>query len=146
MCIRDRSQKVRISQLELLAVLATLYTCGPSLRHKAVRFHIDNQAAKFCLINCYSGNAFMARLASEIWTLLLEFDISPFFDYVTSEENVADIFSRPDLRQVGDALSDQFKWRAVDPQRGLPARRRRINRDPRLSWSTLFNHLYGGTH
>ena len=139
------SQKVRISQLELLAVLLTLFTFRRDLRGHAVRFHIDNQAAKFCLINCYSGNAFMARLASEIWSLLLEFDISPFFDYVPSESNVADIFSRPDLQTVGDILSTSFRWKSVNPQPGLAELRMRVTRSPKDSWTHLWQTLYGGT-
>ena len=47
----------------------------------------------------------MASLSHEIWSLLLENNITPSFNYVTSAENVADIFSRPDLELVGRKLA-----------------------------------------
>ena len=139
------SQKVRISQLELLALLLTLYVCRHELRDSFTRFHIDNQAAKFALINCYSGNAFMARLAAEVWTLLLEYNITPYFDYFSSGENVADIFSRPDLTKVGETLSQKFSWQTRDPAPLFKPLRARVRRAPRHAWTSIWTTLYGGT-
>ena len=138
------SQKVRISQLELLAVLLTLHVLGDSLRDSFTRFHIDNLAAMYALINCYSGNAFMARLAGEIWMLLLEYNITPYFDWVASEDNVSDIFSRPDLERVGARLSERYSWSSVDPKPRLAALQARFRRSPNTAWTHLWTHLYGG--
>ena len=139
------SQKVRISQLELLALLVVLQTLGSRLKNSITRFHIDNEAAKFALINCYSGNAFMARLSAEIWMLLLEFNITPYFDYVASGDNVADIFSRPDLEEEGERLASKYSWRKVDPHPHFKPLQRRFRRSPRTAWTHLWTVLYGGT-
>ena len=139
------SQQVRISQLELLALLVLLQVLGPTLRDSFTRFYIDNQAAKFALINCYSGNAFMARLSAEIWMLLLEYNITPFFDYVPSDDNVSDLFSRPDLVAAGQKLSDSYKWVEVDPLPHIPALHARFRRSPKTAWTQLWTSLYGGT-
>ena len=40
----------------------------------------------------------MARLSPEIGLLLLDFRITSYFDYVTSTENVADVFSSQDSK------------------------------------------------
>ena len=60
---------------------------------------------QIALINCYSGNPFLARLSHAIGSLLLEYNITPYINYVTSAENVADIFSRRDLELVGRRLA-----------------------------------------
>ena len=80
-------------------------TLGSGLENSITRIHIDNLAAKFALINCYSGNPLMARLSHEIWSLLLEYNLTPYFDYVPSAENVVDIFSKSDLEILGRAVS-----------------------------------------
>ena len=139
------SQKVRISQLELLAVLLTIRTLGSRLKNSITRIHIDNLAAKFALINCYSGNPSMARLSHEIWPLLLEYNITPYLNYVTSAENVADIFSRPDLELVGRRLAAKYNWKPVDPYSHITDLANRIKRTPKEAWMHLWTTLYGGT-
>ena len=135
---------MRIAQLELLAALVAVKRWAPTLRDSFTRFHIDNLAAKFCLINCYSGNAFMARLASEIWAILLEYNVLPYFEYVPTKENVADIFSRPDLLHEGALLSKRFDWKPSNTLRTIPALRHSLTRSPKATWTTLWGRLYGG--
>jgi hypothetical protein len=138
------SQKVRISQLELLAVLVTLHAAAPLLRNSLTRFHIDNLAAMYCLINCYSGNAFMARLSAAVWAILLEYRITPFFDYVPSKENVSDVFSRPDLVAEGDLLTRKWKWRSLDPTPSFLPLSQVLQTSPKDAWINLFSRLYSG--
>ena len=87
----------------------------------------------------------MARLSSEIWAILLEFNITPYFDYVESAKNVADIFSRPDLVEIGHSLSARLHWRAVDPPHFVQDLALRIQRTPKEAWTSLWTKLYGGT-
>ena len=87
----------------------------------------------------------MARLAAEIWMLLLEFDVAPSFDYVPSDSNVADIFSRPDLVDSGDSLSSKYHWSKVDPTPYIRSISRRFRSSPKQAWATLWTSLYGGT-
>ena len=87
----------------------------------------------------------MARLSAEIWMLLLELNITPHFEYVASKENIADIFSRPDLVSVGEALSAKYSWKGVSAQPHLQALKARVQREPRDAWTHLWTVLYGGT-
>ena len=98
----------------------------------------------FALINCYSGNYFMNRLSAEIWTLLLEYNILPHFDYVPSKENIADVLSRPDLLRWEKLVRKTHHWKARTPDHHFPILRQRVRRIPREAWTTLWTSLYGG--
>ena len=87
----------------------------------------------------------MARLSHETWSLLLEYNITPYFNYVTPAENVADIFSRPDLELVGNKLSAEYNWKPVDPYSHITDLANRIKRTPKEAWMHLWTTLYGGT-
>ena len=87
----------------------------------------------------------MARLSHEIWSLLLEHNIPPYFDYVTSVENVADFFSGPDLELVGNTLSAKYHWKPVNPVPHITELAHRIQRTLKEAWMNLWTTLYGGT-
>ena len=88
---------------------------GQRLANSFVRFHIDNVSAMYCCLNAYSSNSYMARLSGEVWMLLLSHNIVPWFQYVPSKLNVADIFSRPDRRAMGRRLAKRHRWKSIDP-------------------------------
>ena len=54
-------QKVRIAQLEMLAILLAIRSLGHVLRDCYCRIHVDNVAAMYSCLNGYSGNSYMAR-------------------------------------------------------------------------------------
>ena len=64
-------------------------------------------------------------------SLLLEYNITPYFNYVTSAENVADIFSRPVLELVGNKLSAKYDWKLSNPLPHIADLARRIQRTPK---------------
>ena len=109
-------QSVRIAQLEMLAILIVLRVCGPWLQGTYCRIHVDNISAMYACLNAYSSNSFMARVAGEIWLELLQWDISPWWQYVPSKFNVADIFSRLDKKVEGRQLNEKWKWVPIDPK------------------------------
>ena len=89
-------QKVRIAQLEMLAILLAIRSFGLVLSGTYCPTHVDNVAAMYACLNGYSGNPYMARSASEIWLELLHYNVAPWWQYVPSKLNVTDIWSRPD--------------------------------------------------
>jgi len=84
-----------ISQLEVLAVLAAISgEAGERLRGQVVHFYIDNQSALSGLHKGYSGCLDMAHLINAFWLRALELRITPWFSYVPSKSNLADLPSR----------------------------------------------------
>lgn len=87
----------------------------------------------------------MARLSTEICAILLKQNITPYFDYVESAKNVAEIFTRPDLVEEGDSLSARLHWRAVNPIHFIEDLAIRIQRFRKEALTSFWNKLYGGT-
>jgi len=84
-----------ISQLEVLAVLAAISgEAGERLRGQVVHFYIDSQSALSGLHKGYSGCLDMAHLINAFWLRALELRITPWFSYVPSKSNLADLPSR----------------------------------------------------
>jgi hypothetical protein len=137
-------QKVRIAQLEMLAVLIFVRLFGLRLQGSYVRFHIDNLSAMYCLINGYSSNPFMARISGEVWMLLLSHNICPWFQYVPSKLNVADIFSRPDKKVEGRRLAHGRQWRSFSVGPIIAPLVTRLQQRPSVVWGELQSRLYDG--
>ena len=98
----------------------------------------------YACLNGYSGNPYMARLAREIWMELLRLDIAPWWQYVPSKLNVADIFSRPDKVSAGEQWSKQFSRKKVSATKEfLPVARLLLQR-PEVAWGVLHTRLHGG--
>jgi hypothetical protein len=92
--------KTYISQLEALAAL-TVFTAerkwrdaGIDLRGRTVNFFIDNTAALSAYVNGYSASTDMARMSNMLWLLVAGMRTRPFFEYVPSLSNIADLPSR----------------------------------------------------
>jgi len=137
-------QKVRIAQLELLAVLIFVKLFGSRFENSFIRFHIDNMSALFCALNAYSSNPYMARLSGELWMLLLQHNIVPWFQYVPSKLNVADIFSRPDRVIIGRRFGARHRWRSVSPTRVFRPLAHHLRARPQVAWGELYSRLYDG--
>ena len=137
-------QKVRIAQLEMLAILLAIRSLGPVLRGTYCRIHVDNVAAMYACLNGYSGNPYMARLAGEIWMELLKFNIAPWLQYVPSKLNVADIWSRPDKVKEEKWFLSQYRWKSVDPSPHYRYLAQLLQARPEVAWGVLHTQLYGG--
>jgi hypothetical protein len=138
------SQKVRIAQLELLAVLIFLRLFAPELRGSYLRMHIDNLSAMYCLINGYSGNSYMSRMAAEVWMVLLEHDILPWFQYVPSKLNVSDIWSRPDRAHLERRLRRRWKWANRSPEPVFSPLAQNLLSRPEVAWGEFRARLHDG--
>ena len=86
----------------------------------------------------------MARLAGEIWLELLRLDIAPWWQYVPSKLNVADVYSRPDKYQEGVWYPSRFNWTSMIPYGEFQPVARLLRTRPEVAWGILHSKLYGG--
>ena len=91
----------RNTQSELLAILSLLLSCPEALRDSDLVLFEDNTA---CLANVLAGGArdeHSKDLVGGIWLLLAVLRVNLWIEWIPSECNPADCFSRPD--EVGKA-------------------------------------------
>jgi hypothetical protein len=84
-----------INQLELLAILCAVLTCGDMLRGRQVWFWCDNTAALSAVIHGYARATYLAKMTNEIHLHSARLQITAWFEWVPSQCNIADIPSRP---------------------------------------------------
>jgi hypothetical protein len=95
-------KKTYISQLEALATLTvyraerTWRDAGIDLRGRTVNHFIDNTAALSAFVNGYSSSTDMAQISNMLWLLVAGMRTRPWFEYVPSASNIADLPSRSD--------------------------------------------------
>ena len=84
-----------IYHAELAAAVSALTTFATYLRNHHVLHFVDNTGALSNLIHGYARDAAAAPLVNAYHLLAARYRIRPFFEYVPSAENIADIPSRP---------------------------------------------------
>ena len=88
-------KKTYIGQLEALAADAVLHTLPPDVLHgRSAMFWIDNLSAKYGLQRAYSKVADTGRIINAFKVKQAALEIRVWFEYVPSEQNVADLPSR----------------------------------------------------
>ena len=80
--------------LELYAVVASVFSLRYQLQGKTLSIYIDNNAALSALIKGDSCSIRVGRLISFLWYLSAAFDITLWFERVSSALNIADLPSR----------------------------------------------------
>ena len=90
-----------IGQLELLAAVLVYYSV-PELRGSSPIHWIDNTSAIATLIKGYSGAPDSARLLHAFKAFAFGFGVHPWFQWVPSKANIADMPSRHDLSLLGE--------------------------------------------
>ena len=73
---------------------ATWRRAGIDLRGRTVNHFIDNTAALSVFVNSYSRSTEMARISNMLWLLVAGMRTRPWFEYVPSLTNIADLPSR----------------------------------------------------
>jgi hypothetical protein len=121
-----------IGQLELLGILLPYWTEPETFAGKDVIHFVDNTSAIYCAIKDYSKSPDSARIVHCIHSVLVAFDITVWFEYVPSKENISDGPSRGDdemaenlnfkfveakLPSAGDLFSVVGAWRAAQLMR-----------------------------
>mmetsp|Transcript_6168 Transcript_6168/g.14723 ORF Transcript_6168/g.14723 Transcript_6168/m.14723 type:complete len:312 (+) Transcript_6168:1125-2060(+) len=91
-----------IKHLEVLAAVVPLESpCfSEELRGCTVIFCIDNKGAMLALIKGGSRDARLAQRVNQFWLAASKLGIRPFFIYVPSEQNLADLSSRDGIAAV----------------------------------------------
>ena len=93
--ISDTQRRQHINDLELLAVLAVVFTWGPRyMRYRQVVFFVDNTA---CLVSCVHGYArspHMTALSNALHLALAHLRCHGWWEYVPSQTNGPDFPSR----------------------------------------------------
>ena len=105
--LEDREQY--ITQLELLAAVA-VYTSLPAedLQGRDVLHWIDNTGALAILAKAYSSDYDCSRILHAFEELQLSLQVVPYFAYVRSEANVADLPSRGQADVVERELGSEY--------------------------------------
>jgi hypothetical protein len=88
-------QQQHINALELLALVAVVWTCGEQIfRDRQVLFFIDNTAALSAAVNGCAKSPHLAALSNTLHLSLAYLKCQPWFEWVPSDANPADIPSR----------------------------------------------------
>jgi len=100
----DGQKSQYIGQLELLAAVVAYTTFADELRGAQVIHWIDNESAVYALVKGYSGAADSARSVNLYHGCVAQLGVTPWIEYVQSEDNLADLPSRGEfalLRALG---------------------------------------------
>ena len=94
--LRDaEKQQQHINALELLALVAVVWTCGVEIfRDRQVLFFIDNTAALSAAVRGCAKSPHLAALSNTLHLSLACLKCQPWFEWVPSNANPADIPSR----------------------------------------------------
>ena len=111
-------KKQYIGQLELLAAVAVYTSLAGQLRGRRVIHMIDNQSAVAALIKGYARAPDSVNIVHAFAAFNLGLEVSPWFEWVPSKANIADLPSRGDeglLRELGSqevpmVLPDVRAW------------------------------------
>ena len=99
-----------VGQLESLAVLAADMTIAREwrgcMRDRRVVHFVDNQSALYGMRKGYSGKPDTALLILAFWIHAALAGAMPWFEYVNTKLNIADLASRDDCAQVCDVIQD----------------------------------------
>ena len=123
----------RIDILELRAVLLALETFTPVLNKKHINLHIDNAGDLFSLIRGSHRSGRGTAIIHKSLRLLVEMGSTVFFDYVKSELNPADAYTRT-LKE--DRVDKWLKPKRWTPKAAANAEITRISRPVALEGRT----------
>jgi len=89
-------RKTHINALELLAIVAVVWTVGKEfLQNREVVFFCDNTSDMSAAVHGYARSPDLAALSNTLHLVLAALKYTPFFQWVPSLANCADIPTRP---------------------------------------------------
>ena len=94
----DRRKEQYIGQLELLAAVVAYTTFPDLLAGQHVIHWIDNESAVYSLAKGYSGAADSARVVNLFHACVAQLGVTPWLEYVGTDDNIADLPSRGEWR------------------------------------------------
>ena len=93
---KEIQRKTHINALELLAIVAAVWTVGKEfLQNCEVVFFCDNTSAMSAAVHGYARSPNLAALSNTLHLTLAALKCTPFLEWVPSFANCADIPSRP---------------------------------------------------
>ena len=84
----------RIDILELKAVLMAFETFHEKLREKDIVVHVDNAGDIYALVRGVHKTQRGSAIIHKVYEAIVSAECSVFFDYIKSEANIADFFTR----------------------------------------------------
>ena len=102
----DRPKAQYIGQLELLAAVVAYTTFADELRGEHVIHWIDNESAVYSLVKGYTSAPDSARIVNLYHACVTQLGVTPWLEYVQSDDNIADLPSRGEfalLQTLGGA-------------------------------------------
>ena len=97
-------RKTYIGQLELLAAVAAYYSLPDIVRGESVMHYVDNSSAVAALVKGYSQQPDSVHILHAMWALVASLACAPWFKFVRSKANVADLPSRGQLEFITNVL------------------------------------------
>jgi hypothetical protein len=94
---RLQARRTLIGQLELLGVVMPYYSMPELFAGREVLHYIDNTEALAASFQGSAASSDMAMLAHALWAICTGLDARPWFFYVRSKANVADLPSRDEF-------------------------------------------------
>ena len=124
-------------QLELLDAVAVYYTLQEVVAGRDVIHWVDNTGAMYALAKAYSSEYDSARIVHALDALNARLHVTPYFEYVHTKANIADLPSRGDFafleEELGSAwvdmaIPDIEGWAVAQGTAVMPKKRRRRKR------------------
>ena len=112
-------KKQRNTQSELLAVLVLLLTCPDELRGARLILFEDNTPALENILSGAANDDHSKDIVGAIWLLLGVLGVELWIEWVASESNPADAFSRPgepEKQAEAASLSRRYSLSAAEPR------------------------------
>ena len=108
---RLRVKETYITAYELIAAACAHLTFPDLLRGRLVHHFVDNKAARGGLVRGSSGKPDCAWVIGEVHVQVLALACQPWFGFVYSEDNLSDLPSRGECRQLEDMLLRRYSVR-----------------------------------
>ena len=114
----DRPKSQYIGQLELLAAVVAYTTFADELRGEHVIHWIDNESAVYSLVKGYSRAPDSARVVNLFHGCVAQLEVTPWIEYVQSDDNIADLPSRGEFELLRALGGDEAFRPAIVPTFG----------------------------
>ena len=114
----DRAKSQYIGQLELLAAVVAHTTFADELRGEQVIHWIDNESAVYSLVKGYSRAPDSARVVNLFHGCVAQLEVTPWIEYVQSDDNIADLPSRGEFELLRALGGDEAFRPAIVPTFG----------------------------
>ena len=104
--------------MELLAAVVAYTTFAEELRGEHVIHWVDNESAVYALVKGYTSAPDSARVVNLYHACVTQLGVTPWLEYVQSDDNIADLPSRGEFELLRALGGDKAFRPAVVPTFG----------------------------